>query len=209
MYIFNKYTAKELQACGADFLQDISLLDPQFYKDNTPTEMWTEFVLDWFAQSRAPGTEVEARPARPPSWTSCRGKMNTLTPRITSGEFLVDLSHTTYPTPVEYWDVDYWGNASKASLDVKLALESEWGDERSSKYGIPKVLEDAAKLCVLRSNVKVMIFASTKNTHKDYVEKLKNLRCAHGDNAPWLWIDVPWNFTLGSPPNTAQFGVFT
>lgn len=208
MFKFNQYTHEELQTCGTDFLQDLSRLGSDFFKLNAPTEMWTEFVLDWFAHSRAPGTEVEARPPRRPSWTSCRGDVKELEPRTTSGEFLVDLSHTTYPTPVDYWDIDYWDTASKTDLKVKLALESEWGDERSHKYGIPKVLEDAAKLCVLRSNVKVMIFASTKNAHKDYVAKLENLRHAHKDTAPWLWIDVPWTYTLGSPTGTAQFGIF-
>ena len=56
------------------------------------------------------------------------------------------------------------------------------------------VLDDAAKLAVMRAKAKVMVFGShTSGDQKEIVSMLQRLKDGSHDTAHWLWIDLPWH----------------
>ena len=117
---------------------------------------------------------------------------------LLAGEFLLDLTHTTYPPydKASWQTREYWKEATARPLEVLLALESEWGNRRSPMKNLADVMYDAAKLAAVRARAKVLVFASqgkSLENRKDLVGMLKNLReKANDSGTPWLLIDMPW-----------------
>ena len=63
-----------------------------------------------------------------------------------------------------------------------------------------KFIEDAAKVAAVSARAKVIVFASRRGDQKEREEftgRLERLRAAARDVAPWLWLDVPWDFGPG------------
>ena len=199
--IFKKYDSTELEKCGQGFVKAllgaVKELDAHAYSAaNTtdPSKLWTEYVLDWFAATVAKGHVVDARRRLPELGGWSEILKNDATPsRSSRGEFLFDLVHTTFPdyliTP---YDTAYYKSAVKNPCRVRLALESEWGSAKSPALNFHRVLEDAAKLAVVRADVKVMNFSIDTELDRDVVAAaLGDLRRQAGDDAPWLWVAVP------------------
>lgn len=181
---FTDYNPSELRGCGKAFASTALRRASEF--DAIGSAAWTEFVLNWFADTarRNPTPCIDARPARD------------LKSRTTRGEFMLDLVHSTYPTyeKEDFYSMSYWSRALKGDLELLLALESEWGISASAEANVAAILEDAAKLAAVRARVKVMVYASTprKRIKYDVAKLLSNLRTAAADEKPWLVIDVPW-----------------
>ncbi len=161
---FQKYDRQELARCGTEFerkFRDFHALD------------WTHGVRDWF-RNTAPLQGVRVYPG------SGMGKGR-------KDEFIFDLCHTTYPidSPGAAWPSQKWYERGfEHPLEIKLALESEWGD-------LVDVLDDACKLAVVRSSLKVMVFSSHWSGRTDLIlSSLRKLRSCHNDSSPWLCIDV-------------------
>jgi len=193
---FSDYTYDELRSCGASFEEEARQFE--HVKPNATTSDWTEFILDWFTATVAPRHTVDARRAA----GSVTPLLEGLPRRDTRGEFLVDLTHTTYPdySKDDYGTANYWTRAVKSArgCEVKLALESELGTFRNPDRSLAQVLEDAAKVAAFRANVKVVVFASEDGSRKDqWVRMLEALRTQSKDSAPWLWADVPWENSRG------------
>jgi hypothetical protein len=170
---FLSYDVDELVRCGEAFEREFSTCALSGNNE------WTPGLCEWFRNAAADGVRVY--PA------AGRGK---------KGEFLVDQCHTTYPLdePADgVWPSVRWYERSfSASCQMKLALESEWGKWGYADRSLVMVLDDACKLAVLRSSVKVMIFSSHWSDDASRVSTaLQKLRACHGDTCPWLWIDVP------------------
>ncbi len=186
---FNQYTADELEACGAAFVG--ALTDAASSISWGETEAWTEFVLDWFSAAAPQGVLVDARSPRACTRTSPQ--------RCTSGEFLVDLTHSTYPQypPIgkyPYWRSEYWDAALQARCCVRLALESEWGRVGAPSQTRVAVLQDAIKVAAIRANVKVIVFGPHDTAHGEKVfADLEMLREQAEDSAPWLCVSLPWS----------------
>jgi len=181
---------KELKAVGLD-LQTHAKSNATTVN---PWKVWTEYVLDWFAATAPKGTAIDARRPlpEPPDWRKILGRAGPPT-RSTRGEFLVDLAHTTFPDYVATpYDTSYYQTAVKQPCRVRLALESEWGSVPTPGLNYHRVLEDAAKLAVLRADVKVINFGIRDERARDVlVAALAQLRRQAGDDAPWLWVAVP------------------
>ncbi len=187
---FDQYTADELEACGTAFVA--ALTDAASSISWGETEAWTEFVLDWFASVAAKGVLVDARAPRPCARTS-------VPQRATCGEFLLDLTHSTYPLypPVGNhpdWRTEYWDAALQGACCIKLALESEWGRLGAATQTRVAVLRDAIKVAAIRANVKVIVFGPHNAAHADKLfGDLGSLRKQSDDPAPWLCVSLPWS----------------
>jgi hypothetical protein len=183
-FIFKQYDLKELEECGRVFVAEF----PE--KPEIDTRTWTKKVLTWFG-----GT--------------CPKDLRPFSHVNEGGEYLVDLCHMTLPprnSKVGY--TEWWRLAIKGACKCRLALESEWGRKWSEEKSLSAVLEDAWKLAILRADVKVMIFASQAGHDRaDVLAALQELRKGAGDDAPWLWIDVPWRDASGAPQAICS-GVF-
>lgn len=186
---FDKYTSDELAECGVAFQR--ALVDAAAYISWAETEAWTEFVLDWFTATAPNGVLVDARAPRP-----CSRK---LPQRNTYGEFLVDLTHTTYPLyPPQgkhpYGSALYWTTALKQPCCVRLALESEWGRCGAPAVTRIEVLRDAIKVAAMRADAKVIVFGPDNATHGDRLFcDLDTLRKQSCDPSPWLCVSLPWS----------------
>lgn len=184
---FKDYTLGEAQAVARDFVAAAMKMNAA-----ASTEDWTEWVLDWFAQTAPAGLCVDARPSRR------HGDLERGSPpaRQTAGEFLVDLSHSTFPRYDQHaWGTEaYWEKAYETPPLLKLALESEMGVSRSEPATTHKVMEDAAKLFVLQARIKVMVFASTSVGNRGTIVSLADSMATCDPSRPecWLWIDLPW-----------------
>lgn len=204
---FALYGADELLTIGSAFVDSIQNHAESLARASS-TEVETEFVLDWFAATAPHWARVDARPKRSSGYRSWR---KDLPQRQTDGEFLLDLTHTTYPVEEhgEGWDEYIKRSHVGDKLEVLLALESEFGKERSPQGSRGQVFDDASKLAVVRSRAKVMLFASNSRggtENRDVmVRMLTALRTDHCDGSPWLWIDLPW-LTAGYE---AHFGVLS
>jgi hypothetical protein len=187
---FREYTQEELSACGEAF--KMAVLAFAKARPNASTTEWTEFNLDWFFKAAAEGLTVDARLARGLHEPLSEG----LARRETLGEFMLDMAHTTYPgykrqncSPSEYWE-----SALETPCRIRLALESEFGRNLRPEDSFAMVLADAAKLAAIRSDVKVMIFATQDgNEAMKIVGALERLRKQSSDVSPWLWVDLPWD----------------
>jgi hypothetical protein len=198
---FKDYNSRELKKCGQDFVKVLLRVGKELEtharsEANTtdPSKVWTEYVLDWFAATAAEGHMVDARRRLPElgAWGEIL-KGDAPPSRDSRGEFLLDLVHTTFPdyrrTP---YNTSYYRVAVKNPCRVRLALESEWGSATSSALNFHRVLEDAAKLAVVRADVKVMNFGiDVERDCEAIVAALCDLRSQAGDDAPWLWVAVP------------------
>ncbi len=204
MHRFDEYTRKEAEAVAETFIRQARKMTHA----NVDTELWTEWVLDWFAGAASEKTVVDARRSRCSdgsigrrSVAARRGlhpEMKSARPRTTGGEFLVDLCHTTFPKYGGDWGSRaYWERAfvnTEQAPAIHLALESEFGSSTSEELNLHRVMEDASKLLVLRARVKVMIFASVSPANRDEIVRLATQIAAHdrSGETTWVWIDLPW-----------------
>lgn len=84
---------------------------------------------------------------------------------------------------------------------MRLAVESEWGKYESLKQSLVDLLDDAQKLALVRAEAKVMLFATRRAADREgFVKRIKTVRTAASDPAPWLWIDLPWDVSATNPP---------
>jgi hypothetical protein len=183
--VFIKYDAVELKDCGRAFVAALNAADRRQDPAHDDTEGWTEFVLNWFAATAGPEVLVDARPPRRPGKTR----------RETYGEFLADLTHSTYPrySPHGYWTREYWTKALGQKCLVRLALESEWGKAGKPTATYVEVLKDAIKIAAIRADVKVMIFGPDTTAEGDeLISRLEVLRESSQDPSPWLVVAFPW-----------------
>jgi hypothetical protein len=175
--MFSEYTESELIACGDAFLTSCKKR-----WNKTGGENWTEYVLDWFCKTAPEGICADARTSRTPGPRS----------RGTSGEWLVDLIHTSYPS-VE--NDKYWNAAIKEDSDrawsIFLALESEWGKGSSHSVTREMVLDDASKLTALRADVKVLVTGMPTKHASNLEQDIRILRIRTRDSSPWLWVNLP------------------
>lgn len=189
---FVSYEAHELAAIGTDFVASIAQHHRRLGRIGT--EAWTEFVLDWWGATAPDDILVDGRVQRLLVGRSQYGVKFRTPARY--GEFMLDLVHSTYPTyEVPYLSIAYWDRALSKPLRIRLALESEWGDEMDGALSLAKILEDAAKVASVRADMNVMVFASSpKNPRERICEYLGRLRTWTASSTPWLWVDVPWEF---------------
>lgn len=196
---FKNYDRQELDACGEALARELGdLYDPVRGPEPTTGE-WTDFILDWFAAVAAEGLLVDARPRNLRTNWRHAWKMESEPPeRSCAGEFMVDLTHSTYPTYHQLSPdrLPYWKVAVEkgGGLHIKLALESEWGEESSEDATAVAVLEDAIKIAAMRAQVKVMVYGcEDKGHHSEILDLLRKLRTQTADEAPWLCVSVPWS----------------
>ncbi len=181
---FVKYDADELRRAGKEFCSAVD-------GDAPIDQDWTTFVLRRFHEACADG-----HTAWPP------------TPGSRAGEFMWDQCHInrTGPQTHEGW-LAWYDRVMTRSLQMSLVLESEWGKRGTRALSVEQVLDDALKLAFARARAKVMIFASRDEVVRgEFVDRLKKLRDAVDDTAPWLWVDIPWSAAPGRP--SAAYGVF-
>jgi hypothetical protein len=177
---FEQYDLKELEECGRAFVAEFR------EKPEIDTRKWTNLVLKWFSET-------------------CPHDLRSFSHVDPGGEYLVDLCHTTLP---HRNSKEGWLRALKGACKCRLALESEWGRKWNKEESLSSVLEDALKLAILQADVKVMLFASQAgHDEADILAALQELRKAAGDDAPWLWIDVPWRDASRAPQRICS-GVF-
>ena len=184
---FATYSKKDLAARGREFVRALNRkLTSQAIPDDD-TEGWTEFVLDWFSARAGKGVLVDARRPRREEST-----------RDTHGEFLCDLTHSTYPAygiqgPKRFWRQEYWNEALENPCLVQLVLESEWGKARSPGATRVAVLHDAIKVATIKAKAKVVVFGPRdQEAGKALMKDLRDLRDSSGDDSPWLLVAVPW-----------------
>lgn len=197
---FKTYSAEDAEKIAETFLAATKKIQPE----RADTELWTEWVLDWFAASASTSAAVDARSSRCGEGRNGGWPLSTLqafhpdwkTPRATGGEFLVDLCHTSFPDYNHWGTPEYWQQAFKTSNkppEILLALESEFGSSANDKLNLHRVMEDASKLLVLCARVKVMLFASTTVASRDEILDLAKKMVTHDrSGATWVWIDLPW-----------------
>ncbi len=192
---FKKYSVKALKECGEAFCDEAGKFEKAQRKRIT-TGQWTEFVLDWFARAAPDEMLVDSTSKQcdraPPPFE--------LPERQGFGEFLVDLTHSTYPKYSEekpYPGGAYFDAALERACIVRLALESEWGDPDSGPTTRKAVLEDAVKVAAMRADTKVVVFGSHAGTRSKILSDLSTLRKRSEDPSPWLVIDVPWKSKTG------------
>lgn len=209
---FKSYTREELKAVIKEFVHicehnkdHLWVLDRRTAKRwLKSTELWTDFVLDYFAATAAEGMVVDARRANSArGWSRFLKQQNTTTAltktpvRETSGEFMLDLVHSGYPGYQDgYMTAKYWNRALlKGKLKLRFAMESEFGKEAEKKRTRFEVLHDAAKLAAVRAPLKLMLFGTTEGGEETEAVKkdLRELRAGNDDDATWGWIDLPWN----------------
>jgi hypothetical protein len=206
MTTFTNYDAAEAERiAGALALQKNPLQDD--------TALWTEWVLDKWTRTAKPGLQVDARPSRV-NHDKSTGKRFTEqqrrsfdqgwdSTRNTAGEFLVDLSHSSFPCyqQADWSSVDYWnqvfekdqaGQSQERAL--KLVLESEFGSQQSPDLNLHRVMEDACKLWMVKASIKVMVFASTNGDNRTNIMRFARQVIAADTTAEqaWVWIDLPW-----------------
>jgi len=123
--------------------------------------------------------------------------------RNTAGEFLVDLSHSSFPryqqagwSGVDYWNQVFQRDQAGQSQEraLKLVLESEFGSQQSSDLNLHRVMEDACKLWMVKASIKVMVFASTDGDNRTNIMRFAQEVIAADTTAGrvWVWIDLPW-----------------
>ena len=202
MRSFTNYTRDEAKAVTEAFVEAARQVKPT----DADTELWTEWVLDWFAGAAGTETVVDARQSRcskasigrrsvtppedfHPAWAAAR---------TTGGEFLVDLCHTTFPKYETGWgSSEYWTKAfasTRETPSIRLAMECEFGSSENPKLNLHRVMEDASKLFALCAKVKVMVFASVNHDNRERVIELARLIAGHDhrNETTWVWIDLPW-----------------
>lgn len=213
---FEHYTRDELVMRSAQLIDAINRVEA--VKDQPIGNVdWTEAVLDCFANSAFEHATVDGRPSRRQPHGR-RGAEVKLTgglagiagsPRTTFGEYLFDLSHSSYPaygTETSYRSDAYWAKALATPPEIYLVLESEWGKAGATTFSLSAVMEDASKLLHVCARVKVVLFASTTEENRERVLNLAGTmvradvtRTNSGAAPTWLWIDVPWSWVKHQP----------
>lgn len=186
---FREYSHTELERCGAELTAHFERL----HGCDLGTEDWTEFVLDYFATTARDGLLVDARPPRPkPSWQ--REYKAPIDRRTTKGEFMLDMTHSSYPDySIGYQSKSYWDKALAGECRVYLALESEWGTSGAPTSTRAAVLHDAIKLAAVNAKAKVMVYGVEDQKRGEALrDDLALLIERAGDRAPWLLATVPW-----------------
>lgn len=168
------------------------------------TKLWTELVLNWFSNRAPAGVLVDATPPCKRLQSTIRGLPVPLHEiRDTAGEWLVDLSYSTYPRYEDDWEKPaYWERvfAMAEPPEMLLAVESEWGSLAPGPNRC-RILEDATKLAAVRARNKLMVFGSKDGgaQRNDILDHLRRLRDLADSGGTWLWMDVPWSWAKNSP----------
>lgn len=196
---FARYDAEELTAAGERLVD--GMVRGYDLKREPPTEVWTELVLDWFAcaagavSGRPVLVDARAREVRE-DWRPFFACLRDIPRRDTRAEFLLDLTHSTYPDFTgRYFTDAYWDEVLLGEREVLLGLESEWGRFGDVRHTRVKVLEEAVKLAAIRARTKVLLFGSNGTEQRDHLfADVALLRYQARDAAPWLLVDVPWRW---------------
>jgi hypothetical protein len=196
---FIQYDEAELTAAGTELVDAMC----RGYDRNLepPTEVWTELVLDWFACSAGTFSgqpvlaDARARDVRE-DWRPFFACLRDIPMRTSRAEFLLDLTHSTYPEYAgRYYSDAYWDECLLSQREVLLGLESEWGRFGDVRHTRVKVLEEAVKLAAIRARTKVLVFGSNGTEQRDRMfSDVALLRYQTRDPAPWLLVDVPWRW---------------
>lgn len=205
---FSAYNETELAAAGGELVA--AMIHGYDRSHEPPTEVWTEFVLDWFAHAAGTVSErpvlVEARGCDVrQDWRPFFARLRDIPRRNTRAEFILDLTHSTYPDYAgRYYSDDYWNECLIKEREVLLGLESEWGRFGDVLNTRVKVLEEAVKLAAIRARTKVLVFGSNGSEQRDgLIADVALLRYRTRDKAPWLLVDVPWRWKGDSwPPSS-------
>lgn len=207
LFRFADYSQGELEKCAEAFVRPL-LNERQIGCERIASLAWTEAILDWFSAARSEKVVVDARKPRhhgaAPLWRQELAKHSAnfapSKPRETRGEFLFDLSHSTYPPSDDnYWTADYWQKALAGEPRLELVLESEWGKHSLGEGNAALVMHDAIKLLHASARVKIVVFASTNPQSRKVTidlarELVKKDVSKVGDAEPsWLWVDIPWS----------------
>ena len=163
---FRKYSGAELEQCGRALVRSLS------DEKSKETSDWTQRVRNWLASHKAARVRVFGKP--------------------TSSELMLDQCHTSFPPATEKTFLP-WDQALERDCRLLLAMECEWGSKKGRIRSQALILHDAWKLAIVGAKVKIMVFASQNDKDRgEIVERLKRLRGCARDDAPWLWVDVPW-----------------
>lgn len=187
---FRDYGCAELETAGGLIVDHFI----SHWRDETiSTKEWTELGLDLVASFAKDGLLVEARwPRVRRAFRSAEGEEVPV--RATRKEFAsFDMLHSSNPDYAGE-DIDaYYTKLIERPFEIFLALESEWGRERSRSATRAEVIEDAIKLSIVRARSKVMIFGPTTGSDSEQLFKdLATLRQSAGDKKPWLLVSNPW-----------------
>jgi hypothetical protein len=220
---FNEYSAEEAKTVAREFVDAIAALRAYHQREQVEdrlvndTTLWTEWTLNWWAMQCAPGCFVDARKRRtkpqraraqnytPQDWNSFYGDQVQCKKRETTGEFVLDLVHTTIPGGGRGCHVNRRIETTlpAESLDsrtMRLALESEVGSNGERAETIAKTFEDAMKVLVVHAAIKVMVFSTFEENQQelplrkvilDYAARL--VRADESAFTAWIWIDSPWD----------------
>jgi hypothetical protein len=197
---FVDYSAQELRAAGELFVTALNAQRDLINQGGCMTRSWTELVLDFFAETASQWVRVDA--SAPHASLGVERPVASLFPmlpkRRTSGEFMLDMCHTTWLRDEDLPDSDYWKESLKRQPKMRLALESENGSRRRGRANIEAVMLDAAKLLHIASDTKVMVFASRNVRERTEILDLAR-RMVTADQSTsadrtmsWLWVDLPW-----------------
>lgn len=196
---FTHYNEAELTTAGGELVD--AMCRGYDRRHEPPTEVWTEFILDWFAHTAGTVSEkpvlVDARAcAAREDWRPFFANLRDIPRRNSRAEFLLDLTHSTYPDFAgRYYSDGYWDECLLQEREVLLGLESEWGRFRDVLNTRVKVLEEAVKLAAIRARAKVLVFGSNGTEQRDrLIADVALLRYRTRDEAPWLLVDVPWRW---------------
>ncbi|WP_164017861.1 hypothetical protein [Pyxidicoccus trucidator] len=197
---FVRYDSAELTTAGKQLVD--AMIRGYDRSLEPPTEAWTELVLDWFACAAGAFSgqpvlvDARAREVRA-DWRPFFSCLRDIPMRTSRAEFLLDLTHSTYPDYIgRYYKDAYWDECLLGQREVLLGLESEWGrcgDVRNTRV---KVLEEAVKLAAIRARTKVLVFGSNDTEQcARLIADVALLRYQVRDETPWLLVDVPWRWT--------------
>jgi hypothetical protein len=215
---FNTYSADEARDVASAFVNKMCRMTSSQERRNLPksisrdTGLWTEWTLDWWSLQAPSNVVTDARPLLKSTKrnhgldkTPFRRRFDNewTRQRDTSGEFLVDLMHSLFPSYNNGWGTPAYWNATfeqATNPEVLLALESEVGREGDREETIHSVMEDAVKLLFLSARIKTMIFSSVDmNDSRNEILELAG-KMVSRDRTPfsaWIWIDSPW---VDTPP---------
>jgi hypothetical protein len=194
---FSNYSVEELRRCGEEFARDFT--DVVFHRTND----WTSAVSDWFCKSMAAGLVCYKK-----------GQVK---------EFLtLDQCHVTFRIPVPTQDATgckRWDQPLIGPCELRLAMTHETGKDTSFGETCARLLDDAWKVALIRATAKVFVFPTHQGARcgktdrqemhrRKIVGSLGTLRTQSHDDAPWLWIDLPWLTSEDDlPRDTTTFAV--
>lgn len=173
---FYQYSLDELHSCGRAFVEQFAC--PRCAKTGDTTKA----IKSFFARTAPTESSV----------LGCNGR----------GELMLDQCHVSYrPRMPGETGLAYWDSILTQPIVMRLAVESEWGKYASLKQSLVDLLDDAQKLALVRADAKVMLFATRQAADRvQFVSRIRMVRNAASDPAPWLWIDLPWDASSLNPP---------